>query len=258
MKSVAMPISDHKVVSREQWLQARVALLAREKELTRQRDELSRQRRELPWVKVEKEYVFDAPQGKQTLAGLFDGRSQLVTYHFMFGPEWQEGCPSCSFLMEHVDGAVAHLNGRDVTMMMVSRAPLAKIEAFKKRMGWRLPWVSSYGSDFNSDFRVSFTKEQLASGGKQYNYGTIAPYGEETHGLSVFCKDTRGNVFHTYSTYGRGAEPLVGTYAILDLVPKGRDEVGLSFPMAWVRHHDKYEHVRQSSDACCGAQEARP
>jgi predicted dithiol-disulfide oxidoreductase (DUF899 family) len=247
-----------KVVSKEEWLQERVLLLAKEKELTRQHDELSRQRRELPWVKVEKEYVFEAPQGKATLADLFDGRSQLVTYHFMFGPEWTEGCPSCSFLMDHVDGAIVHLNARDVTMVMVSRAPIARIEAFKKRMGWRFPWVSSYASDFNSDFGVSFTKEQLASGAKLYNFGSIAPYGEENHGLSVFSKEAGGDVFHTYSTYGRGCEAFVGTYAILDLAPKGRNEGGLPFPMGWVRHHDKYEQSAHSSDSCCHATETRP
>lgn len=254
MKTIESSVPSHKIVSRAKWLEARIAHLAKEKELTRQRDRLSAERRELPWVKVEKEYVFDAPQGKVTLADLFDGRSQLVTYHFMFGPDWQEGCPSCSFLMDHVDGAIVHLNERDVSMVMVSRAPLAKIESYKKRMGWRFPWVSSYGSDFNSDFRVSFTKEQLASGGTKYNFDTIAPYGEETHGLSVFARDAGGDVFHTYSTYARGCEPLVGAYAILDLVPKGRDEDELPFTMAWVRHHDKYEQLPHSSDSCCRAE----
>jgi predicted dithiol-disulfide oxidoreductase (DUF899 family) len=247
-----------KVVSKEEWLQARVLLLAKEKELTRRHDELSRQRRELPWVKVEKEYVFEAPQGKARLADLFDGRSQLVTYHFMFGPEWTEGCPSCSFLMDHVDGAIVHLNARDVTMVMVSRAPLAKVEAYKKRMGWRFPWVSSHGSDFNGDFGVSFTREQLAGGAKLYNFGSITPYGEENHGLSVFSKEARGDVFHTYSTYGRGCESFVGTYAILDLAPKGRDEEGLQSTMAWVRHHDKYEQVARLSASCCHATETHP
>jgi predicted dithiol-disulfide oxidoreductase (DUF899 family) len=258
MKTAQSRRSAHKVASREEWLKARLALLDQEKELIHQHDKLSQLRRELPWVKIEKEYRFDAPGGKSTLADLFDGRSQLVTYHFMFGPEWPEGCPSCSFLMDHVDGAIVHLNARDVTMIMVSGAPLAKIEAFKKRMGWRFPWVSSFGSDFNSDFRVTFTKEQIASGSKQYNIGTLAPYGEECPGLSVFGKDATGDVFHTYSTYARGLEPLVGTYAILDLVPKGRDEAGLPFPMSWVRHHDRYEHTARVSDSCCHAAEAHP
>jgi predicted dithiol-disulfide oxidoreductase (DUF899 family) len=164
MKTIATAITGHKVVSREEWLKERVALLEREKAQTRERDEISRQRRELPWVRVEKEYVFEGPEGEVTLAGLFDGRSQLVIYHFMFGPDWQEGCPSCSFVSDHIDGALAHLAARDVTMVMVSRAPLAKTEAFKKRMGWQFKWVSSYGSDFNADFHVSFTKDEMAQG----------------------------------------------------------------------------------------------
>lgn len=241
MKTIDTAITGHKVVSSGEWLEARKELLKKEKEATRMRDRLSAERHELPWVRVEKNYLFDGPEGKITLADLFAGRSQLVIYHFMFGSEWTEGCPSCSFLMDHVDGAIVHLNARDVTMVMASRAPLAKIEAFKKRMGWRFKWVSSYGSDFNSDFRVSFTKEQLADRDKLYNFGTIPPYGEESHGLSAFYKDRTGEVFHTYSTYARGCEPFLGTYAILDLVPKGRDEDGLSFSMAWVRHHDKYD-----------------
>jgi predicted dithiol-disulfide oxidoreductase (DUF899 family) len=255
MKTYAQSTKAHRIVSKDEWLQARIELLAREKDLTHKRDEISRQRRELPWVKVEKEYTFDAPQGNVKLAELFDGRSQLVVYHFMFGPAWQEGCPSCSFLMDHVDGTIVHLNARDVTMVMVSRAPLAKIEGFKKRMGWRFKWVSSYGSDFNSDFRVAFTKEELANGSKTYNFGSIPPYGEETHGLSVFYKKADGEVFHTYSTYARGCEPLVGTYSILDLVPKGRNEDALSFSMAWVRHHDRYEPHSMIADSCCQATE---
>ncbi len=240
MKTIETAITGHKVVSSEEWTAARKELLKKEKESTRLRDQLSAERRKLPWVRIEKDYLFDAPGGKVALADLFAGRSQLVIYHFMYGPDWEEGCPSCSFLMDHADGAIVHLNARDVTMVAVSRAPLAKIEAFKKRMGWRFKWVSSYGSDFNSDFRLSFTKEQLASGDKLYNFGTIPPYGDENHGLSVFYKDPAGAVFHTYSTYGRGCEPLVGTYIILDMVPKGRDEAELPWTMAWVRHHDKY------------------
>jgi predicted dithiol-disulfide oxidoreductase (DUF899 family) len=230
----------HRIVSRDEWLVARRQHLAQEKELTRRRDELARQRRELPWVKVEKGYVFDSPDGKQTLADLFAGRSQLVIYHFMFGPDWQEGCPSCSFVSDHVDGALAHLAARDVTLAMVSRAPLAKLEAFEKRMGWRFPWVSSYGSDFNRDFHVSFTSGEMAQDGVDYNY-TKQPFpSEEAPGISVFIKDAAGDVFHTYSTYGRGVEPLVGTYIVLDLVHKGRDEDHLGFTMEWVRHHDRY------------------
>jgi predicted dithiol-disulfide oxidoreductase (DUF899 family) len=249
-------ISEHPIVSLQEWLPLRTELLKKEKELTRLRDRLNAERRALPWVRVEKNYVFDAPGAKVSLTDLFAQRSQLVIYHFMFGPDWKEGCPSCSFLMDHVDGAVVHLNARDVTMVMVSLAPLARIEAFKKRMGWRFKWVSSYGSDFNSDFRVSFTKEQIADGGKLYNFDSIPPYGEECHGLSVFYKNAGGDVFHTYSTYGRGCEPLVGTYSILDLVAKGRDEDGLPFTMAWVRHHDRYEELPQNADSCFHAKEA--
>src|SRR5262245_8911098 len=213
----------NRIVSREEWLAARKQHLVKEKELTRQRDELARQRRELPWVKVEKRYVFEGPAGELTLADLFAGRSQLVVYHFMFGPEWGEGCPSCSFTCDHVDGALAHLGARDVTMTMVSRAPLAKIEAFKKRMDWRFAWVSSYGSEFNGDFHVSFTKDEMAEGEVDYNYTRQAFPSQETPGISVFYRDARGDVFHTYSAYGRGVEPLVGTYMILDLVPRSEE-----------------------------------
>ena len=240
MTTIKTSNTHHKIVSRQEWLKSRIALLAQEKELTRRRDELARRRRELPWVKVEKDYVFDTPQGQRTLADLFAGRSQLVIYHFMFGPEWQEGCPSCSFVSDHLDGSLPHLAARDVTITMVSRAPLAKIEAFKKRMGWRFNWVSSHGSDFNADFRVSFTKEEMAQGQVNYNY-VMQPFpSDEAPGLSVFYKDAAGEVFQTYSTYGRGLDALIGTYTILDLVPKGRDEDRLGFPMEWVRHHDRY------------------
>ncbi len=241
MKAIETPMSDHKVVSKEEWLKARKAHLAKEKEFTRQRDELSRQRRELPWVKVEKNYVFDGPKAKETLADLFDGRSQLIIYHFMFGPGWEQGCPSCSFLSDHIDGALEHLNARDVTLVVVSRAPLPQIEAFKKRMGWRFKWVSSYGNDFNHDYHVSFTKDEMAKGKVYYNY-TMQEFGsEEAPGASVFYKDATGDVFHTYSSYARGLDILVGAYNYLDLAPKGRDEDALAFTMAWVRHHDKYD-----------------
>ena len=233
-------ILEHSIVSQEKWLQRRKELLSKEKELTRLRDRLNAERRELPWVRVEKNYLFDAPGGKVSLKELFAGRSQLVIYHFMFGPDWNEGCPSCSFVSDHIDGALPHLAARDATMVMVSRAPLAKIEAFKKRMGWRFPWVSSYGSDFNSDFRVSFTKDEMAQGKVNYNYAMQEFPSEEAPGISVFYKDAGGDVFHTYSSYGRGVEQLVGTYMILDLVPKGRDEDKLGFTMEWVRHHDRY------------------
>jgi predicted dithiol-disulfide oxidoreductase (DUF899 family) len=235
-------MSVHQVVPREQWIERRRALLAREKQLTRLRDELSAQRRELPWVRVEKEYVFDTPAGKRTLSELFDGRSQLLIYHFMFGPEWKEGCPSCSFVCDHIDGAVPHLAARDVTLVIVSRAPLPKIEAFKRRMGWRFPWVSSAGSDFNFDYHASFTPEQRARGKVDYNYATQEFPSDEAPGASVFYKDpSSGEVFHTYSTYARGLDPLVGTYALLDMVPKGRDEDHLGFSMEWLRHHDRYD-----------------
>jgi len=233
-------ILEHSIVSQEKWLQRRKELLSKEKELTRLRDRLNAERRELPWVRVEKNYLFDAPGGKVSLKELFAGRSQLVIYHFMFGPDWNEGCPSCSFVSDHIDGALPHLAARDATMVMVSRAPLAKIEAFKKRMGWRFTWVSSYGSDFNSDFRVSFTKDEMAQGKVNYNYAMQEFPSEEAPGISVFCQDAGGDVFHTYSSYGRGLEQLVGTYMILDLVPKGRDEDKLGFTMEWVRHHDRY------------------
>jgi predicted dithiol-disulfide oxidoreductase (DUF899 family) len=229
-----------KVVSREEWLKARKAHLIKEKELTRQRDELSRQRRELPWVEVEKNYIFDGPRGKETLADLFDGRSQLIIYHFMFGPGWKEGCPSCSFLSDHLDGAIVHLNARDVSLAVVSRAPFTQIESFKKRMGWGFKWVSSYESDFNFDYHVSFTKEELEKGKVYYNYEMEEFGAEEAPGASVFFKDSNGAIFHTYSTYGRGGDILLGTYNFLDLTPKGRDEDSLAFTMAWVRHHDRY------------------
>jgi len=230
---------EHPVVSREDWLAARRQLLSREKELTRLRDELSAARRALPWVRVEKDYVFDTPDGPATLADLFDGRSQLMVYHFMFGPGWEQGCPSCSFLSDHIDGANWHLPQRDVTLLAVSRAPLAQIEAFKERMGWRFKWVSSYRSDFNYDFHVSFTEGQLAQGKVDYNYDLDEGY-DELPGLSVFYKDETGAVFHTYSTYARGLDLLVGAYNYLDLAPKGRDEAALPWTMAWVRHHDSY------------------
>jgi len=229
----------HAVVSNEEWLQARKALLEQEKALTRQRDELSRKRREMPWVKVEKNYVFEGPYGPETLSDLFAGRSQLIIYHFMLGPNWEEGCRSCSFLGDHFDPTRIHLAHRDVTFAVVSRAPMAGIQAFQKRMGWRFHWVSAYGGDFQRDYGVHFTKEELASE-VTYNYHKTRFDAEEAPGLSVFYKDEAGAIFHTYSTYARGLDPLVGTYQFLDLVPKGRDEDGLAFTMSWVRHHDKY------------------
>lgn len=228
-----------KVVTREEWIAARRELLAKEKSLTRQRDALAEERRKLPWVKVEEKYVFDAPSGKMSLAELFGGKSQLAIYHFMLGPDWEQGCPGCSLLGDHLDGLGIHLAQRDVRLMIVSRARLAKIADFKERMGWKFPWVSSFGNDFNFDFGVSVAKEEV---GKEhiYNYAPMKFPSEERPGLSVFYKDAHGALFHTYSMYGRGLEDFMGLYAILDRVPKGRDEASFESPMAWVRHHDRY------------------
>jgi predicted dithiol-disulfide oxidoreductase (DUF899 family) len=231
----------NRIVSEEEWLAARQAHLVKEKEFTRLRDDLSRHRRELPWVKVEKPYVFDSSDGKQTLADLFEGRSQLIVYHFMFGPGGEEGCPSCSLLVDHIDGALVHLNARDTSFVVVSRAPLSQIEPFKKRMDWRFKWVSSFGSDFNYDYHVSATEEEIANGKMYYNYQMIDLPVEELPGSSVFYKDEAGGIFHTYSSYARGGDMLLGTYNFLDLTPKGRDEDGLAFAMAWLRHHDRYD-----------------
>ncbi|MGO9434421.1 MAG: DUF899 domain-containing protein [Terracidiphilus sp.] len=233
-------IQEHQVVLPKEWIASRKELLKKEKEFTKLRDELSRQRRQLPWEKVDKQYVFDGPNGKESLSDLFDGRSQLIVYHFMFGPGWEQGCPSCSYLADHFDGSLVHLANRDVTLAVVSRAPLDQIEAFKKRMGWRFKWVSSFANDFNRDYHVSFTKEEIASGKVSYNYDRVEFPSEEAPGASVFYKQTNGEVFHTYSTYARGLDILVGAYNFLDLAPKGRDEDGLAFTMAWVRHHDRY------------------
>jgi predicted dithiol-disulfide oxidoreductase (DUF899 family) len=229
-----------RVVSEAEWLVARKDLLTREKELTRLRDEVSRHRRELPWVKVDKKYVFDGPHGKETLADLFEDRSQLIVYHFMFAPEWEEGCKSCSYLADHFDGANWHLPHRDVTFAVISRAPLAKLEAYKKRMGWRFKWLSSYRNDFNFDYHVSATQEEQAKAKMFYNYRTDDLIGDEMPGLSVFYKNENGDVFHTYSVYARGLDILVGAYNFLDLVPKGRDEDHLDFTMDWIRRHDQY------------------
>ena len=231
-----------KIVNRTEWLKARGALLLKEKENTRQRDELARQRRELPWVKVDKNYVFDAPQGKVALADLFGTHSQLLIYHFMFGPVWAEGCPSCSFVSDHMNASTPHLAARDVSLVMVSRAPLPKITAFKQRMGWHFPWVSSHENSFNHDFHVHFTPQEQAAGAVNYNYKMQQFPSEEAPGVSAFYKDPRtGEVFHTYSTFGRGLDAIVSAYVLLDMAPKGRDESQLPFAMQWVRHHDRYE-----------------
>jgi predicted dithiol-disulfide oxidoreductase (DUF899 family) len=234
-------MNQHRVVTRDEWLAARRELLIKEKALTRAQDALSAERRRLPMVKVDKSYVFDTPAGKRALSDLFDGRSQLAVYHFMMGPDWTEGCPSCSLVADHIDGSVVHLAHRDVTLAVVSRAPLANIEAFKRRMGWKFTWVSSYGSDFNHDYHVSFTEDEMASGKMNYNFApTFFPI-DEAPGFSAFFKNASGEVFHSYSTYARGAEAFIGAYRYLDFVPKGRDEDGLAFTMSWVRHHDKYD-----------------
>jgi predicted dithiol-disulfide oxidoreductase (DUF899 family) len=233
-------LKGHPVVSHEEWLSTRTAFLAREKEFTRLRDELSRQRRELPWEKVDKQYVFDGPNGKETLAELFENKSQLVVYHFMFPPEDDEGCPHCSFWADNFNGIGVHLNHRDVTFVAISRAPLAKIELFKQRMGWSFKWVSSFQSEFNYDYQASFPPEAVQRGAVFYNYTHMDAGMMDREGASVFYKDENGAVFHTYSCYARGIDMLNGTYHFLDLVPKGRDEQGLDDPQAWVRHHDKY------------------
>jgi predicted dithiol-disulfide oxidoreductase (DUF899 family) len=231
---------NNEVVSHEDWLKARRELLAAEKEFTRQRDALTRRRMALPWERVEKSYQFEGPSGALSLADLFAGRSQLIVYHFMLGPDWEEGCKSCSFWADNFNGIPIHLNHRDVTFTAVSRAPLAMIDAYKKRMGWSFPWVSSYGSDFNFDYQVSFTPQQIAEGKAYYNYKIAPNTPSERVGISVFYKNDRGEVFHTYSCYSRGMDMLNSAYHYLDLAPKGRDEDGLEFPMKWVRRHDQY------------------
>ena len=231
---------EHEVVSREEWLAARKELLKKEKEFTQLRDQLSAERREMPWVRVEKNYVFDGPHGKVTLADLFDGRSQLIIYHFMFDPEWTEGCKSCSFLADHYNPAIVHLNHRDVSMVTISRAPLDKLLAFQKRMGWTFKWLSSFDNDFNRDYHVTFTTEELENKTANYNYDFTEFPVTEAPGISVFYKDTGGNIFHTYSSYARGLDIFIGAYNLLDVVPKGRDEDGLSYTMEWIRHHDRY------------------
>jgi len=238
-------MDQHKVVSRDEWLAARRQLLDREKEITRQVGQLNVERHNLPWVKVEKQYFFDTPDGKKSLADLFAGRSQLFVYHFMFSPEWNEGCVGCSFFADHVDGPNLHLAHHDVTFVAISRAPLAKLEAYKARMGWRFPWVSSQGSDFNYDFHVSFTSEEVARRKAFYNFEMSEVTSEDLHGTSVFFKDETGAIFHTYSAYGRGDERGIGAYMFLDVTPRGRNETGPNFNLTdWVKRHDMYEQRR--------------
>jgi predicted dithiol-disulfide oxidoreductase (DUF899 family) len=238
------PIKGHPVVSRKEWFAAGKAFLNKEKEFTRLRDDLSRRRRELPWVRVDKEYVFDGPGGKETLVDLFEDRSQLIVYHFMFDPNDDEGCLHCSFWADNFNGIDVHLGHRDVTFVAVSRAPLAKIEAFKERMRWSFKWVSSFHNDFNLDFQASFTPDAVASGEAVFNFGTQAPGMPDREGASVFYKRASDAVFHTYSCYSRGIDMLNGAYHFLDLTPKGRDEDALEDPQAWVRYHDAYEDIR--------------
>ena len=249
---------NHPVVSRDRWIAARKTLLAREKELTRLRDQIAGERRALPWLRIEKDYVFDTPEGRRTLAELFEARRQLLVQHFMFAPGWEEGCKSCSFMGDHTDGMNVHLAQRDVTFVAISRAPLAEIERFRRRMGWQFKWVSSHGTDFNRDFAVSFTPQERAKGEVYYNYAMQPFPTEEAPGVSVFYKDDAGDVFHTYSTYGRGVEVMMGTYSMLDLTPKGRDERDVAHKMEWVRHHDRYEPTPPATAAaavasCCKA-----
>ena len=246
----------HEVVSNAKWLEARKAFLAKEKKLTRLRDELNRERIELPWEKVEKNYVFDGPNGRETLADLFGDKSQLMIYHFMFGPEWAEGCPSCSMAADTFDANVVHLADRDVSLVAVSRATLPQIKDFKKRMGWRFKWVSSNANDFNWDYHVSFTKDEAANGMMNYNYMEMAFPSDEGPGVSAFYKNESGEVFHTYSAFARGLDSLVTPYIFLDIAPKGRNEDGLAFPMAWVRHHDKYADAEVRASCCGGGEHA--
>jgi predicted dithiol-disulfide oxidoreductase (DUF899 family) len=247
-----------RIVDHDEWLAARKALLAEEKELTKQRDRLSAKRRGLPWVRVEKDYVFEGPEGHQSLADLFAGKSQLLVYHFMFAPGWGEGCKSCSYLADHFDGALPHLSQRDVSFVAVSRAHYAEIAPFKQRMGWRFKWVSSHGTEFNRDHQVSFTDEEIRSGHVLYNYAEGDFPVEEAPGMSVFLRGDIGEIFHTYSCYARGLDAFVGTYSLLDLVPKGRDEGEYAFTMQWVRHHDRYDDEKPAAtSACCSNAAAR-
>ena len=244
----------HPVVSPDEWLAQRKILLARERELTHLRDQVARERRALPWVRVEKDYVFETPEGPRKLAELFEGRRQLLVQHFMLGPGWEQGCPSCSYMADHTDGMTIHLEHRDVTFVAISRAPLAEIEKFKRRMSWKFKWVSSHGTDFNFDFGVSFTPEEKKKDEVTYNYARQPYESDELPGISVFYRYEAGEVFHTYSTYRRGVEAMMGTYSLLDLTPLGRDEH--DGPMAWVRHHDRYEpapvpKADPAGDSCC-------
>ncbi len=234
-------VKDHKVVRSEAWLKARKALLLKEKKFTKLRDQLNQQRQNLPWEKVEKDYGFDGSQGRESLADLFGNKSQLIIWHFMFGPDWKEGCSHCSFWADSFNGNIVHMAARDTTMLAVSRAPLKKIEPFQKRMGLDFKWVSSFNTDFNYDYQASFSPMDFKRGKAVYNYKVIEPFSDELHGVSVFYKDPQGDIYHTYSTYGRGVDMLNNAYQYIDLTAKGRDEdLSTDHPSGWVRHHDKY------------------
>ena len=234
------------IVSPEKWLAARREFLREEKEFFRTRDKLAAHRRALPWVKVDQAYTFDSPSGRVSLADVFEGRRQLIVYHFMLAPGWEEGCRGCSFVSDHFDGALAHVNAREISFVAISSAPLAEIERFKARMGWKFDWVSSHGTTFNRDFRVSFTPAEVEVGLADYNFGMNEIGADEMPGLSVFARGADGAVYRTYSTYSRGLDLLIGAYNLLDLVPKGRDE-DAEAPMKWVCHHDRYDHVAVAS-----------
>ena len=230
-----------KIVTRDEWLEARKKLLSKEKEFTRLRDQLSQERSEMPWEPVENSYVFEGPNGKESLAQLFDGTSQLIVHHFMFNPNWEAGCPHCSFWADNYDRIPIHLKHRDVSLVAVSRAPYSKIESYRKRMGWSFRWLSTFGSDFNYDYFASFTPDEVKSGAGYYNYGTERARGEDVVGFSVFAKDDAGAIFHTYSAYSRGVDILNSAYSYIDLTPKGRDEAGHDNPQFWVHRHDEYD-----------------
>ncbi len=240
----------HKIVSRQQWIEARRVHLAHEKELTQARERLSEERRALPWVKVDKAYLFDGAEGKKTLADLFNGKSQLVVQHFMFAPEWNEGCKSCSFWADGFERMIPHLAARDTTLAAVSRAPLSKLLPFKTRMGWTFDWVSSADSDFNYDYAVSFTPDDVKSGAKVYNFGTSGFGIEDAPGISVFYRDEAGDIFHTYSCFARGLDMMNAAYHYLDLTPLGRHEDGLPYPMDWLRLRDQYQPAPAGAASC--------
>lgn len=256
LEDALVSTESHRTATREEWLAERRALLSQEKELTHLRDRIAAQRRALPWVRLEKNYLFNTSNGKRSLAELFDGRHQLLVQHFMLAPGWEQGCPSCSFMADHTEGMLVHLAHRDVTLMAVSRAPLPEIERFRQRMGWRFHWVSSHESDFNYDFRVGFTPEEVARGNLDYNYGGWPYSQDEWPGISVFYKNDDGQIFHTYSTHGRGVEVMMGTYNLLDLVPRRRDEKDVENKMEWLRHHDRYEATLVGTKANSGTVEA--